>query len=917
MAPVNRLRSYGNKNTSILQKSRSVSVFNDLFAKNIQRRLKRKPTRHENIVPELPPRTTPELTVFEDTLHVSTEDTFDKLRRGPISNNVNIVDSYHRIHSSDSDISKSKINISTNIVEPSKTNIVQRRKRPRKQKPLLVYKTEEIAPTLPDETPESQRIEESLEVVCEAKDKMLNVTPMFPKPKKTDKSDIFISNSSFQPKIFSSTPLIKRPSKSQRSLRGRPTQLNVNNKFLLEVSYGEIQKWDIKPPEIQSFDVQKSVVFPKIPNSVEIVDFECSFKEFYKSEISTDKLINVSNETNSPFSFNKSLNVSEKVKSLKSYSNQTKKNSINSTINSGYVHKKYKKNVKLKSLIVKLPKICITESNNELTSKFETSTMDLSQSQMNDPIAITPNWRNSMQISTNEVEQKKTDNFATLSIDIHKNSFEKTCALFHNAFNRNAEDSKSQQSAITKRKYSRNKCSSSLQLDDVSICGDNNNKVAILQPYINLTLHNFQDKFNFSNDSVLQQSNALSLLDLGKFELEKWNVRQPIINLTSNNFDHFYKNNIISNIDFINKTCNQPVINLTIHNYEHLLQQNNEISHDDEEEMATKGKYTNAGSITISSEECSIINVLNTPQTRSKTRIQRQTVDNYNSSIEESRKLIEPKWAGDDNNSTEEESIRTRNQKQERNYNNSFTEESRKSQRTVDDHTSSIEESKIEVEAIDKSIIKNTSSQLHKRRRRCFQPIPTPRRSRISKKIFNQDKSNHSLTDCPPEFENDSSDKENISCHTRNKNKLESAGSFSKLNGQGELESKSLQKLAEKDNEKENRILTDSTIRHSSVANEKEVSVDEDCFVIPKSTLTKVCPLKAGKSWRRSYSQYKRSSTLFTNESKPKISMFGKLQFMLYQFKFETTYSFISNYLIQQLKSVLHNCYNKMKGLCN
>nr|XP_023028498.1 uncharacterized protein LOC111516542 isoform X1 [Leptinotarsa decemlineata]XP_023028559.1 uncharacterized protein LOC111516542 isoform X2 [Leptinotarsa decemlineata] len=82
MAPVNKMKTYGRSNSSIV--NNSIDAFNVLFAKNMTKRLiGRKRKKNMCSIKPLPPRTRSE-TIFEDSLHVSTEDTFDKLLRGNV-----------------------------------------------------------------------------------------------------------------------------------------------------------------------------------------------------------------------------------------------------------------------------------------------------------------------------------------------------------------------------------------------------------------------------------------------------------------------------------------------------------------------------------------------------------------------------------------------------------------------------------------------------------------------------------------------------------------------------------------------------------------------------------------------------------------------------------------------------------------
>nr|CAI5819285.1 unnamed protein product [Callosobruchus analis] len=75
MVPKNKLKTYAGPNKSVI--NTSVDVFNNLLAKNLSRRGVQKRKR-KNLVKELPQRVVHTLLV-DDSFHISTEDTFDKL----------------------------------------------------------------------------------------------------------------------------------------------------------------------------------------------------------------------------------------------------------------------------------------------------------------------------------------------------------------------------------------------------------------------------------------------------------------------------------------------------------------------------------------------------------------------------------------------------------------------------------------------------------------------------------------------------------------------------------------------------------------------------------------------------------------------------------------------------------------------
>lgn len=86
MAPTKKVKTYNRSSSNI---NSSVDAFNLLFAKNITQRLisKKKIGKKKVVVKELPKRTEHYL-LSDDSLQISTEDTFDKLRKGPSYNKL-------------------------------------------------------------------------------------------------------------------------------------------------------------------------------------------------------------------------------------------------------------------------------------------------------------------------------------------------------------------------------------------------------------------------------------------------------------------------------------------------------------------------------------------------------------------------------------------------------------------------------------------------------------------------------------------------------------------------------------------------------------------------------------------------------------------------------------------------------------
>ncbi|KAG5894090.1 hypothetical protein JTB14_003946 [Gonioctena quinquepunctata] len=84
MAPVNRMRTYRGSNNSV---NNSVDAFNVLFAKNMTKRLIGRKKKKKCFIRPLPHRKSRSM-LIDDSLQISTEDTFDKLLKGNINNKV-------------------------------------------------------------------------------------------------------------------------------------------------------------------------------------------------------------------------------------------------------------------------------------------------------------------------------------------------------------------------------------------------------------------------------------------------------------------------------------------------------------------------------------------------------------------------------------------------------------------------------------------------------------------------------------------------------------------------------------------------------------------------------------------------------------------------------------------------------------
>ncbi|CAH2014030.1 unnamed protein product [Acanthoscelides obtectus] len=88
MVPKNKLKTYAGPNKSLV--NTSVDVFNKLLAKNLSRRIigvRKNRKQKKTFIKELPERAGRTL-LTDDSFHISTEDTFDKLLKTSIKNNV-------------------------------------------------------------------------------------------------------------------------------------------------------------------------------------------------------------------------------------------------------------------------------------------------------------------------------------------------------------------------------------------------------------------------------------------------------------------------------------------------------------------------------------------------------------------------------------------------------------------------------------------------------------------------------------------------------------------------------------------------------------------------------------------------------------------------------------------------------------
>ncbi|CAH0552866.1 unnamed protein product [Brassicogethes aeneus] len=499
MAPTNTARkTYANR--SLLNNcTQSKRVLNDLFAKNIKKRLSKK-------IKDLPART--ETALQNDSLNITTNDTFDKLKFGELLNPVKIVNSYRKYDSSESDMSKSAFIKSISLTVPT-TGITSRSRRKYINKNQKNESVSYIRPRLEETTREEERIDVSLEI------ENMETSMQLMHSYKTDSSlsKIFTNNYMEKQTLFSSTPVCNRTMRRSHNYAPFP-----NKNTILEKSYEEIEQWENKKPDVSSFTVpsRQTNILPLKPSKLETEDFDHAIKDYLN--------------TQTP---NKFLKINAPTKKAKrNVINNNKKDKI-SISESSKIHKTYKNKEKLKPVTVNLERLILSSKDSfnklsvslDLWNKFEKHSKSYLTDQSS--IIIFENQSKSRYPLRNNTNKEKR------SLFIVQNKSESRCSP-RNVIN------KKETKQIYLNKNKRGRPRKSINNSNEKVIPKNmvvnleqlplsNRKLIdhlkkdIKQPIVNLTLNDF-------NEIICDKKNTLK-------------CKQPIINLTLNNFDHLFANN--------------------------------------------------------------------------------------------------------------------------------------------------------------------------------------------------------------------------------------------------------------------------------------------------------------------------------------------------------------------------------------
>ncbi|CAH1173743.1 unnamed protein product [Phaedon cochleariae] len=267
MAPVNKVRTYGRSNNSVM--NNSVNAFNELFAKNITKRLIGKNSKnrknHHIFIKELPPRSTCGTLLANDSLEISTEDTFDKLLRKnkkevakpdiniskcntskSLENAMKSESSFTQISTFYSPIMTRKRKKGASITEMNSKQLMMTDKSKGSSNPYL-YRLN--APTI-DGIDVSLEIEKVQEQKFEKSSSFLVLSA---KPKDHTHANISINNiftRTFRERQFihSSTPVASQ--KFQKKIINHTISPIKNLSCLVKESFEEIKRWESKFPSV-------------------------------------------------------------------------------------------------------------------------------------------------------------------------------------------------------------------------------------------------------------------------------------------------------------------------------------------------------------------------------------------------------------------------------------------------------------------------------------------------------------------------------------------------------------------------------------------------------------------------------------------------------------------------------------------
>ncbi|XP_064214196.1 uncharacterized protein LOC659764 [Tribolium castaneum] len=222
------------------QHSESAKVFNALLAENLTKRLKSRKKKATLELRDLPPRVQEYIT--EESLHVSPNDTFDKLLKGKVYNEVKTVASFVKIQSSESEAS-------THVKLSVHSPVIRRRKRPK------VVVAELPEPPLPkrNSTPVTSSL--SIEKENNKKDYPSLSYIKLPQIRENEVShnNLRIFSDTFRERntVHSSTPCVTAP---VRRIVGDPISpiTTSGSSKLWKESIEEIQKWDKEFPKLET-----------------------------------------------------------------------------------------------------------------------------------------------------------------------------------------------------------------------------------------------------------------------------------------------------------------------------------------------------------------------------------------------------------------------------------------------------------------------------------------------------------------------------------------------------------------------------------------------------------------------------------------------------------------------------------------
>lgn len=293
MAPTRKLRTYNPSSTV----NSSVDAFNLLFATNMTQRLisKKKSKKKKFSVKELPKRSEKTMSM-DDSLQVSTEDTFDKLKRGPLYNKVKLISDNVCISSSTDELVAIK-HLSFNLTD-SFPMITRRRKKflnSYKDKSCSLLQrfkdpTVEVLNSIEIEI-ETKNYSESSSYIKIPKDQNIKIPSS-----KNDSNVCYINDCSRMEDSFSKIFLEKQPIKCSTPVTSFKIKNNSPVKCIvpfLKQSFEEIKRWEHEFPVTKETN---SMSLQVIQNNEVSVDDSNDFinlrkRRIFKFEPSFDKNI--------------------------------------------------------------------------------------------------------------------------------------------------------------------------------------------------------------------------------------------------------------------------------------------------------------------------------------------------------------------------------------------------------------------------------------------------------------------------------------------------------------------------------------------------------------------------------------------------------------------------------------------------